>query len=214
MRLGPLSEQPRGLQLQVKAISSEWVEDKGLPEMGFTLGGVDEALDPHVRVGLAVDADSTVHGVTSWMPIHDVGGGEPVGWTLDVMRRLPGGFRYSMEFLISSACLAFRDEGCRVVSLSGAPLARTPATESNGGTLDRSTMDDFLDRLGAALEPYYGFRSLHAFKSKFQPRVDPMYLVFPDEAALPRIGVALSRAYLPDAGVRDLVSMVRGGRQS
>ena len=80
---------PRGIQMQVKAISSEWVEDKGLPEMGFTLGGVDEALDPHVRVGLAIDGDSTVHGITSWMPFHATGGGDPAGWTLDVMRRLP-----------------------------------------------------------------------------------------------------------------------------
>ena len=82
-RIGPLADMPRGIQMQVKAISSEWVEDKGLPEMGFTLGGVDEALDRNVRVGLAIDADSTVHGITSWMPFHDVGGGEPVGWTLD-----------------------------------------------------------------------------------------------------------------------------------
>ena len=72
-------------------------------------------------------------------------------------------------------------------------------------------MDDFLDRLGGTLEPYYGFRSLHAFKAKFQPRVDPLYLVFPDEAALPRIGVALSSAYLPQAGLRDLVTLTRSG---
>ena len=211
LRLGPLVEQPRGIQMQVKAISSEWVEDKGLPEMGFTLGGVDEAMDPHVHVGLAVDADSTVHGLTSWMPIHDVGGGEPVGWTLDVMRRLPGGFRYSMEFLISSACLAFRDQGLQVVSLSGAPLARS-AGAVDGGGLDRGTLDAFLDRLGGALEPYYGFRSLHAFKSKFQPRIDPLFLVFPEAADLPRIGIALSRAYLPDAGVGDLLALARSGR--
>ena len=63
--------------------------------------------------------------------------------------------------------------------------------------------------MGATLEPYYGFRSLQAFKSKFQPRYVPLYLVFPDEAALPRIGVALSRAYLPEAGVRDFISMAR-----
>jgi lysylphosphatidylglycerol synthetase-like protein (DUF2156 family) len=211
LRLGPLVEQPRGIQMQVKAISSDWVEDKGLPEMGFTLGGVDEAMDPHVQVGLAVDADSTVHGLTSWMPIHDVDGGEPVGWTLDVMRRLPGGFRYSMEFLIASACIAFRDQGLQVVSLSGAPLARS-AGASDGVGLDRGTLDAFLDRLGGALEPYYGFRSLHAFKSKFQPRIDPLYLVFPEEADLPRIGIALSRAYLPDAGVRDLLALARSGR--
>ena len=211
LRLGPLVEQPRGIQMQVKAISSEWVEDKGLPEMGFTLGGVDEAMDPHVHVGLAVDADSTVHGITSWMPIHDVGG-EPVGWTLDVMRRLPGGFRYSMEFLISSACIEYRDRGFKVVSLSGAPLARSAGAGSDGVGLDRGTLDAFLDRLGGALEPYYGFRSLHAFKSKFQPRIEPLFLVFPEEADLPRIGIALSRAYLPDAGVGDLLTLARSGR--
>ena len=210
-RLGPLAEMPRGMQMQVKAISSEWVEDKGLPEMGFTLGGVDEALDPSVRVGLAIDDDATVHGVTSWMPFHASGGGAPAGWTLDVMRRLPGGFRYSMEFLIASACLAFKEEGCGVASLSGAPLARTRPSAGDEA-LDRGTLDTFLDRLGASLEPYYGFRSLHAFKSKFQPRHEPLYLVFPDEAALPRIGLALSRAYLPDAGVRELVALARSGR--
>ncbi|WP_270889848.1 bifunctional lysylphosphatidylglycerol flippase/synthetase MprF [Pedococcus sp. 5OH_020] len=215
LRLGPLGEQPRGLQLQVKAISSEWVEDKGLPEMGFTLGGVDEALDPHVRVGLAVDEDSTVHGLTSWMPIYDVGGGEPVGWTLDVMRRLPGGFRYTMEFLISSAATAFKAEGCRVISLSGAPLARARRDTDGPGTMpvmDRGTLDAFLDRLGGALEPYYGFRSLHAFKTKFQPRLDPLYLVFPEATDLPRIGLALSRAYLPHAGLRDFVTLARAAR--
>jgi len=213
LRLGPLSDMPRGIQMQVRAISSEWVGDKGLPEMGFTLGGVDEAMDPHVRVALAVDEESTVHAVTSWLPIHDVNGGQPVGWTLDVMRRLPGGFRYSIEYLISSACLAFKEEGCQVVSLSGAPLARSTAGPG-GQALDRGTLDLFLDRLGAALEPYYGFRSLHAFKAKFQPRFAPLHLVFPDETALPRIGLALSRAYLPDAGVRDLVTLARSGRAS
>ena len=102
-RLVPLASQPRGIQVQVRAISEQWVGDKGLPEMGFTLGGLEEALDPNVRVGLAVDADATVHGVTSWMPAYAPGGGEPQGWTLDVMRRLPDGFRYTMEFLIASS---------------------------------------------------------------------------------------------------------------
>ena len=195
--------------MQVRAISAAWVEDKGLPEMGFTLGGVDEAMDPDMLVGLAVDAESTVHGVTSWMPIFAPGSDAPVGWTLDVMRRLPGGFRYVMEFLISSACLAFKESSCAVVSLSGAPLARAGAGDA---ALDRGALDGFLDQLGATLEPHYGFRSLHAFKAKFQPRFDPLYLVFPDEAALPRIGMALSRAYLPEAGLRDLLSLARSGR--
>lgn len=205
-RVGPLAEQPRGIQLQVQAISAEWVEDKDLPEMGFTLGGVDEAMDPAVLVGLAVDAEGTVNGITSWMPIFAPGQEQPVGWTLDVMRRLPGGFRYSMEFLIASACISFRDSGCRIVSLSGAPLARAdPGT----GDSEPHPLDGFLQQLAATLEPHYGFQSLHAFKTKFQPRFTPLHLLFPDEGALPRIAVALSRAYLPQARLRDLVTLAR-----
>ena len=204
-REGRLAEMPRGLLSQVRAISELWVSDKGLPEMGFTLGGVDEALDPDTVVGLAVDADVTVHGVTSWLPVYSAGG-TVTGWTLDVMRRLPDGFGPVTEFLIASACLSFREQGAAFVSLSGAPLAH-----SGGGTAERAALERLLDQLGEALEPLYGFRSLDSFKRKFRPRHEPVHLVFSDEAALPRVGLALTSAYLPDASLRDLV---RAGLQS
>jgi phosphatidylglycerol lysyltransferase len=193
---GALAEMPRSVLAQVRTISEVWVGDKGLPEMGFTLGGVDEALDPEVRCGLAVDADGRVHGVTSWLPAYGPDG-VVVGWTLDVMRRLPDGFKPVTEFLIASACLSFRDQGARWASLSGAPLAHSD--EGDLGGLTR-----LLDRLGVILEPLYGFRSLDAFKAKFQPRHVPMFMVFRDEAALPRISLALTEAYLPDASTADL----------
>jgi lysylphosphatidylglycerol synthetase-like protein (DUF2156 family) len=194
---GALADMPRTVLAQVNAISEVWVGDKGLPEMGFTLGGVEEALDPEVRCGLAVDADGRVHGVTSWLPV--LGSEETVvGWTLDVMRRLPDGFRPVTEFLIASACLSFRDSGAQWVSLSGAPLAHSDDTADLGG------LSRLLDRLGEMLEPLYGFRSLDAFKAKFQPRHVPLHMVFRDEAALPRISLALTEAYLPDASTADL----------
>jgi phosphatidylglycerol lysyltransferase len=194
-REGRLAEMPRGIQTQVRAISEMWVSDKGLPEMGFTLGGVDEALDPAVMVGLAIDDDTTVHGITSWLPVYSPGG-VVRGWTLDVMRRLPDGFRPVTEFLIASACLAFQQSGAELVSLSGAPLAHAGGADSGLGPLER-----LLDGLGQAMEPLYGFRSLESFKQKFQPRQVPLSMVFRDEAALPRIGVALTKAYLPDTSL-------------
>ncbi|WP_433787684.1 bifunctional lysylphosphatidylglycerol flippase/synthetase MprF [Actinomycetospora sp. CA-101289] len=208
-RMVRLEEEPRAVVAQVRAISEEWVGDKGLPEMGFTLGGVEEALDPEVRTGLAVDAEGTIHGVTSWLPVYGPGGAggpEVVGWTLDVMRRRQDGFRAVVEYLIASACLTFQEEGARFLSLSGAPLARTEEAED---AASHDVLDRVLDRMGALLEPYYGFRSLHQFKAKFQPRYAPMYLVHRDEADLPRVGLGIGRAYLPDAGVRDLVALVR-----
>ena len=69
-RMVTLADEPWSLVRQVEELSQEWLGDKELPEMGFTLGGVDEALDREVRVGLAVGADGVVHGVTSWMPVY------------------------------------------------------------------------------------------------------------------------------------------------
>jgi lysylphosphatidylglycerol synthetase-like protein (DUF2156 family) len=192
---------PLAVTDQIRAISEEWVADKGLPEMGFTLGGLDELTDDEVRLLVAVDGDRTVHGVTSWLPVRR--DGVTVGWTLDFMRRRGEGFRGVMEFLIASAALHAQDEGAEFLSLSGAPLAR----------LDRGEPADALQRLldvaGRSLEPVYGFRSLLAFKAKFQPEYRPLYLAYPDPTALPRIGTAIGRAYLPDVGPRQFGRLVR-----
>jgi lysylphosphatidylglycerol synthetase-like protein (DUF2156 family) len=189
--------------VQARSISEEWVGEKELPEMGFTLGGIEEAVDPHVWVSLAVDADATVHGFTSWLPVHSPGG-EITGWTLDVMRRSPESFRYTMEFLIASACAHFRDAGYTVVSLSGAPLATSAETEPEAGVLGT-----VVSRLGEAIEPYYGFSSLERFKEKFMPRHEALYLVAADETAMARAGVAITRAYLADATPGQLLALMR-----
>lgn len=185
---------PLAIPDQIRAISEEWVADKRLPEMGFTLGGLDELADEAVRCLIAIDTDRTVHGVTRWLPVHH--DGTVVGWTLDFMRRRECGFRGVMEFLIASAALRFQKEGATSLSLSGAPLTR----------LDRGEQPDALQRLldvsGRALEPVYGFRSLLAFKAKFQPEYRPLYLTYPDPAANPAIALAIGRAYLPDLTAR------------
>ncbi|WP_112272777.1 rhomboid family intramembrane serine protease [Lentzea terrae] len=188
------ADAPYAITDQIRSISTEWVADKGLPEMGFTLGGLEELTGEGVRCLLAVDGDRTVHGITSWLPVYS--DGEVVGWTLDFMRRRTHGFRGSMEFLIASAALELKTEGARFLSLSGAPLAR----------LDRGerprALQRVLDFTGQVLEPVYGFRSLFAFKAKFQPSYRPMFMAYPDSAALPRIANAVSRAYLPHLNAR------------
>jgi lysylphosphatidylglycerol synthetase-like protein (DUF2156 family) len=202
-RMVTLADEPWSMVRQVEDLSQQWLGDKGLPEMGFTLGGVPEALDRAVKVGLAVDEQGSLHGVLSWMPVY-AGDGVVRGWTLDLMRRRDGGFRSVIEFLIASSCLHFQSEGAQFLSLSGAPLAR-----SSGEPPAETAIEKFLETLGESLEPVYGFRSLHAFKAKFKPRREPMYMIFRDEADLPRIGIAITRAYLPTAGVGDLISVVR-----
>ncbi|HWK21350.1 MAG TPA: DUF2156 domain-containing protein [Microbacteriaceae bacterium] len=196
-RLTHLRDEPWAIVAQVRAISESWVGDKALPEMGFTLGGVDEALDPAVRVALAVDAEGSVHGVLSWLPIYGPDGID--GWVLDVMRRRDGGFGPAMEFLIGQSFLAFRDEGARYASLSGAPLTRSAEDAEEDGAIGA-----VLTTVANMLEPAYGFHSLHRFKEKFNPRTESMRLLYRDEAELPRIAGAIVKAYLPESSVSDL----------
>ena len=206
-QLVTLAEQDSAVLNQVQHMSQDWLDDKGLPEMGFTLGGVAEALDPAVRVALAVDRTGHIHGMTSWLPVYAPGGAIR-GWTLDLMRRRANSFRPVMEFLIASSALAFQAQGAEFISLSGAPLARSGDAGNQPGENEQASVERLLDLLGATLEPLYGFRSLHAFKTKFSPRHEPMYLAFRDEADLPRIGIAIVRAYLPGVRTGELLRLL------
>ncbi|HEV7871288.1 MAG TPA: DUF2156 domain-containing protein [Modestobacter sp.] len=204
------SETALGLRQQVVRLSEEWLAAKGLPEMGFTLGGLDELTDDAVRCLVAVDADGRVLGLTSWLPAHR--DGHRVGWTLDVMRRARSAGPGTVEFLIATAALTFQDEGAEWVSLSGAPLALPPGAGDGGG------VTRLLELAGQTMEPVYGFRSLLAFKAKFQPRYRPLWLVYPGTGDLPRIAQAVSRAYLPHLSpvqaARLAGALVRGHRRT
>ena len=220
------------LRAQLSEVSEEWAAQKSVPEMGFTLGGIDELEDEEVLCCLAVDAEGRVQGVTSWLPVFD--GGRLVSWTLDFMRRRGDAFPGVMEFLIASAVQELRST-VEVISLSGSPLAKDPSRGAAQGPTpdtgqdprqdprqDTANLADvagndagseglagILDVVGRALEPVYGFRSLATFKSRFKPEYRTLYLYYQDPLQLPAMGRALSRAYLPGLSVRQSARLLR-----
>ena len=196
-RITRLADEPAGVRSQLEEISKAWVGDKSLPQMRFTLGTMEEAADPMVKLALAENAQGEIQGFLSWLPVY-APGGEISGWTLDLMRRRDFGFASVMEFLIGSSLKHFSASGADFASLSGAPLAHTQHTAA------QEPVDRVLASVSRALEPLYGFGSLHAFKAKFNPRVAPMYLVYRDESDLPRIAGGLTRAFLPEATLSQL----------
>ncbi|MBF4511897.1 DUF2156 domain-containing protein [Plantibacter sp. VKM Ac-2885] len=193
-RMSTYAAETWGVRQQIRAISEGWVGDKGLPEMRFTLGTLQEADDPEVRLALAISPDGDVDGFLSWLPVFGPDS-EHRGWTLDLMRRREEGFGSVMEFLIASSAKVFAEEGAQILSLSGAPLAHRVED-------DEGRIAHLLGQLSGILEPVYGFSSLHRFKQKFNPRSEPIYLLYRDEGDLTRIAAALTRAFLPDATLR------------
>ena len=184
---------------KIAELSEEWASDKALPEMGFTLGGVNELREEGTKLLLALGEDGTLHGVTSWLPVRE--NGSVMGYTLDVMRRADHGFKGAIELLISEAMIIAAGEGCAWISLSGAPLSGTPE--------EPGLLDALLTRLGEEMEPLYGFRSLAASKRKFQPEEHKWYLAYNDELALPAIGLAVVHAYVPDMRAADAARAVK-----
>jgi phosphatidylglycerol lysyltransferase len=121
------------------------------------------------------------------------------------MRRTPDGMNGIMEFLIARCAEQFQQEGIRFMSLSAAPLAQEAANRD----VSPNTATRMLGYIGSRLEPVYGFRSLLQFKKKFQPEFQPLYMAYPDPLALPSIGLALTRAYVPSLSVRQGIRFVR-----
>lgn len=198
-------------RVQIREISEAWVADKSIPEMGFTLGTVDEAADPAARLMLARDASERIVAVTTWVPVFGEEG--LTGYALDVMRRRHDAMNGIMEFLIGAVVEQLRAEGCTLLSLSGSPLA--PHRGVDVGEL--SAVDRFLETLSGVLEPAYGFRSLAHFKNKFQPQFCPLWVVYPDAIHLPAIALALLRCYVPGlslAGAARLAVRMRTSRRS
>ncbi|GMA93608.1 hypothetical protein GCM10025881_04320 [Pseudolysinimonas kribbensis] len=190
------------LRRQIVAISEHWAADKRLPEMGFTLGGLDEIDDPDVQVVVAVDAQERVVAVTSWLPVWE--SGALVGRTLDMMRRAPDAPNGAMEFTIAESIEAHRSAGLRRTSLSATPLAR-PAEQAGVAVLGA-----VLALVGRLLEPVYGFRSLLRFKSKFGDAAEALHLVYRDPMQLPAIGAAIARCYLPQLTWGSSLRLLRG----
>ena len=118
---------------QIRAISEEWVADKGLPEMGFTLGGLDELADDAVPLLVAVDADrhrARGDQLAARAPRRRRG-------RLDAGLHAPPAataFRGVMEFLIASAALrpaatrAASSCRCRAPRWPGSTAARPGAS--------------------------------------------------------------------------------------
>lgn len=216
--MGTYEEFPHEIQEQFVEISEQWSQGKALPEMKFTLGGVEELKDPRVQVLYALDADGVVQGVTSWLPTWR--DGRVIGWTLDFMRHRTDSPNGIMEFLIARMAQRMHDQGVEdpdnqieFVSLSAAPLAgldsSADATSDDSSNISGTVMlQHSLALVANMLEPAYGFKSLYNFKKKFQPIAKPVYLSYPDPAKLANIGIAILRAYLPNLTARQVIGML------
>lgn len=173
---------------QLTAISDAWLATKHGPELGFTLGRFDPEAVTLASTYVARREDQAVAFVT-WLPYS---AGEAA--VLDLMRRAEDCPPGTMELLVTRSLEDLRQRGYRSASLGGVPLA---STTDRAGPIERA--------LGWVYEhggTIYEAKGLFAFKRKFDPRWEPIFLLFPSGGDLPRIATAVGRAFVP-TGLKD-----------
>src|SRR5262245_15613719 len=176
------------LDEQLEQISEEWLADKKLRELGFSLGRFSlEALDA-AEVFVCLEGERVL-AFCSWLPYRN---GEAV--VLDLMRKRREAMSGTMDLLIAESLLFLKGGGRREASLANAPLANVSPLR---GPLDRGVA-----LLFESLNAVYGYRNLFRFKKKFAPRWEGRYLVYPRGADLPRVAYALAGLHSSTALVR------------
>lgn len=166
---------------QLEQISEQWLAEKRLGEMGFSVGRFSlEALDP-VHVFLCFSGE-TLLAFTSWRPYR---GGRAA--LLDLMRKRREAPSGTMDLLVARSLEELRAAGLQEASLANAPLANVG--EPRGG------LEQGVALLFENLNAFYGYKNLFQFKKKFGPRWEGRYLVYPRGADLPRVAWALTRVH-------------------
>jgi phosphatidylglycerol lysyltransferase len=195
----------------MRQVSTAWLHAQHTyTQMGFSMGRFPADWSPELLTAVALSRNGAVLAFLTWTPLY-----RGNGWTLDNMRRVEQTPPGTMEYLIAESVEWARVRGFRSMSLSLAPMAglREEVREinelaaprwrssSSARLLQRSAA--YLHRRGLLLGNY---RSLFAFKNKFQPTWQPRYLVLTDASALPRVLIALAVVHGMGwhAAIRDL----------
>ena len=171
----------RAIDEKLEEVSEEWLSEKHLGELGFTLGRFSlEALEK-MPVFLASVGDE-LQAFCSWLPYRN---GAAV--VLDLMRKRKDAVAGTMDFLLAQSLVQLQAAGFAEASLANAPLANVTGPR---GPLERGVALLFEN-----MNAFYGYKNLFQFKKKFAPRWEGRYLVYPKGADLPQVAYALTSVH-------------------
>jgi phosphatidylglycerol lysyltransferase len=171
---------------ELQDVSDEWLDLKGTPEKGFSLGWFDAEYMQRFPIAL-IEREHRIEAFANlW-----VGPGR-VELSPDLMRYRATAPRGVMDALFAHMMLWGRDQGYQWFNLGMAPLSGLPDSPVQRAW---SRVGKFVYRNG---ESFYNFQGLRAYKEKFDPIWEPRYLVYPGVFALPRV-------------LADLTALIAGG---
>jgi len=170
---------------QLQSVSDAWLGIHHGVEKGFSLGRFDRDYLRRFPTAVLRKDGAIVAFANLWRT--------PDGHTvsIDLMRYGTGAPKNSMELLFIHLMQWGRDHGVKTFDMGMAPLS---GLDSHRLAPSVARLGSFVYAEGGSL---YGFEGLRAFKQKFNPRWDPVYIAAPTGWML---GPALADAALLSSG--------------
>ncbi len=158
---------PDEMLARLRDANASWLTIPGRFERGFTVGRFDE--DPIRRspVSLLEDPSGRVDAFANWIP--SFASGEA---TVDLLRRRADAAPGALDALVIEVLSEARRRAFTRFDLGLAPLAEIP-----GGPVSHPA-ERVLRWIFLHADPLFGYRRIHAWKSKFHPFWEPRWLVY------------------------------------
>lgn len=180
------------LMAELRAVSDDWLGEKPA-EKAFSLGRFDTAYIQRAPVALVRDGAGALIAFASILPSY----GHREEYSIDLMRHLehaPGG---TMDFLFVRLMQEAQTMDYRWFNLGMAPLAGV------GDTPWANTAEQLARLAFEHGNRFYNYKGLRAFKEKWHPVWQSMYLAYPPEAGLSSL--QLDIAALVAGGYRRII---------
>ena len=158
----------------LKSVSDDWLRDHQGKEKGFSLGRFDAKVFADQPIAVVRKDNKIIAFANLWMT-HDKN-----ELSLDLMRYTNIKINGLMDYLFAEVMLWGSAQGYKHFSLGMAPLSG----------LEAHKLAPLMSKLGAMVFKYggkiYGFEGLRAFKEKFDPEWEPVYLAAPSQMVIPQ----------------------------
>jgi len=174
---------PSDLVRRLKEVSDEWLAHQHGSEKTFSLGRFEEAYVRRSPVMTVEDVSGRIVAFANVIPEYARNEG-----TIDLMRRRQDAPHGSMDLLFVRLAEYFRGRGYEGFNLGLAPMSGVGADED--APLPERAVRFVYEHLGR----FYSYKGLRQYKAKFHPEWEPRYLVYPGEALLPKVALAVVRA--------------------
>lgn len=183
----PMDELPWKTLHKILSLRENWEKDKHGRVMTFSLGFFPFPPEPEARVLTAFDSSQNLLGVFSFFPF-----GGKLGMNLDLMIRSQSAPNGLVEACLAEAATFFKSEGKKMLSIGLATSFYT-----NTDQMKMTAAQKAVNFLYQNFNRFYPYQTLASFKEKFQPAWQPRFLVYKNEAELPKITLGLVRVHLP-----------------